>query len=312
MTTLTCMRGYSGSGKTTLARSYADSGSKAVIVGRDFIRDMLFDQFYGMCKPDNEREEMVTTAQQAQVRALLKSGVNVIVDDTNLAARYLKVFAKIASETGADFNIQDMRTPLVECIRRDDMRRNVGRRYVGEEVIRRQAKRFPMDKWPKVEDIRVQPIVVEPYEPPDYLLPACIIVDIDGTLAHMTGRSPYDYSRVGTDVVDPVVKRVVNEHFDSLEYTVFIVSGRDDTCREETAKWLAVNDISYDRLLMRPTDAVDSNGQKLPDWIVKLNLFNQHIRGQYAPHFVMDDRNQVVEMWRKLGLKVFQVAEGDF
>jgi hypothetical protein len=27
---------------------------------------------------------------------------------------------------------------------------------------------------------------------------------------------------------------------------------------------------------------------------------------------VVDDRNKVVDMWRTLGLTVFQVAEGDF
>ncbi|MDJ0647343.1 MAG: hypothetical protein QNJ60_01435 [Xenococcaceae cyanobacterium MO_188.B19] len=28
--------------------------------------------------------------------------------------------------------------------------------------------------------------------------------------------------------------------------------------------------------------------------------------------FILDDRQQVVDMWRSLGLTVFQVAEGDF
>ena len=35
-----------------------------------------------------------------------------------------------------------------------------------------------------------------------------IIVDIDGTLAHMTGRSPYDYTQVHTDVVDPIISEI--------------------------------------------------------------------------------------------------------
>ena len=33
---------------------------------------------------------------------------------------------------------------------------------------------------------------------------------------------------------------------------------------------------------------------------------------KYNVHFVLDDRQQVVDMWRSLGLTVFQVAEGDF
>jgi len=33
---------------------------------------------------------------------------------------------------------------------------------------------------------------------------------------------------------------------------------------------------------------------------------------KYHVEFVLDDRNQVVNFWRYLGLTCFQVAEGDF
>ena len=33
---------------------------------------------------------------------------------------------------------------------------------------------------------------------------------------------------------------------------------------------------------------------------------------QYDVEFVLDDRDRVVKMWRDRGLKVLQVAEGDF
>ncbi len=36
------------------------------------------------------------------------------------------------------------------------------------------------------------------------------------------------------------------------------------------------------------------------------------MQGRYTIKFVLDDRNQVVEFWRSLGLTVLQVAEGDF
>lgn len=50
-----------------------------------------------------------------------------------------------------------------------------------------------------------------------------IIVDIDGTLAHMTGRSPYDYSQVHTDEIDEVILDIVLKH--QVGYHIFIVSG---------------------------------------------------------------------------------------
>lgn len=48
------------------------------------------------------------------------------------------------------------------------------------------------------------------------------------------------------------------------------------------------------------------------DSIVKREIFENYIRDYYNIQFVLDDRNQVVEMWRSLGLKCLQVQEGDF
>lgn len=49
------------------------------------------------------------------------------------------------------------------------------------------------------------------------------------------------------------------------------------------------------------------------DDIVKFELFKEHVEPVFNIKFVLDDRNQVVDMWRnELGLKVLQVAEGDF
>ena len=36
------------------------------------------------------------------------------------------------------------------------------------------------------------------------------------------------------------------------------------------------------------------------------------IKDKYQVDYVLDDRNQVVEMWRSLGLTCLQVADGDF
>jgi hypothetical protein len=41
-------------------------------------------------------------------------------------------------------------------------------------------------------------------------------------------------------------------------------------------------------------------------------LFEENMRGKYYIEYVLDDRNQVVDMWRSIGLICLQVAEGDF
>jgi hypothetical protein len=53
-------------------------------------------------------------------------------------------------------------------------------------------------------------------------------------------------------------------------------------------------------------------GNNEKDSIVKRNMFEKYIRGKYFIEYVLDDRNQVVEMWRSMGLTCLQVADGDF
>jgi hypothetical protein len=176
---------------------------------------------------------------------------------------------------------------------------------VGAKVIDRIAKRWPIEKWPVVEPYGP---VVEPYTPAWPDRPTAIIVDIDGTLAHNNGgRSPYDYTRVLEDDVDPDVRALMKYHWDKGD-VVIICSGRDNDCLEETQEWLIENGVKFDFLYMRPT----VKGQKDPDWVIKLAIFNEKIRHNYNVRFVLDDRQQVVQLWRRLGLKCWQVADGNF
>ncbi|ALA48492.1 polynucleotide kinase [Mycobacterium phage Lolly9] len=308
--TLTAMRGYPGSGKSTKAREIADA-TGAVVVNRDALRQMLHGAWFHdtHAKDAKTFEAEVTIAERAAVQAYLKEGVSVVVDATHLEPpSYLRKWSKLAAQYGAQFVRVDVDTDLATCKQRDHARMLAGGRYVGDQVIDRMAKRHPVKNWPNIQ----APPTFDPV-PVEWIdgLPEAIIVDIDGTLAQMAGRSPYDYSQVHTDTVDEQIKWLVNEmHMRNVE--VLIVSGRDCSCREATEEWLRVNGIRYDELHMRPTGAVDNHGNKLPDYLVKSTLFDENIRGKYNVRFVLDDRNQVVDLWRSLGLKCLQVQPGDF
>lgn len=132
--------------------------------------------------------------------------------------------------------------------------------------------------------------------------PTAIMVDIDGTLAHMNGRrSPFNWKAVGQDDLDETIARLTRYY----KYVV-IMSGRDEVCRPETEKWLAKHGIRYNKLVMRPAN------DNRADEIIKWELYELHVAPHYIIDFVLDDRNKVVEMWRDHGLKCLQVAEGDF
>ncbi len=313
------MRGYPASGKSTRAREIADD-TGAVVVCRDDLRKMLHGIYFndGKNHPKTPKvfEDEVTVAERALVQAFLKEGVSVVVDATHLEPQFLRKQAKLSAQYGAKFERVDMEASVLKCQANDLLRRNRGERFVGEDVINRMAKRHPQKNWP---NIQAPPTFVP--EPVEWIdgLPDCILVDIDGTVAHHEGiRSPYDYSDVTRDDIDPYVPWLVNRIYE-LRYTtgshrtkVIFVSGRDDVCRDDTVVWLHAAGIAFDELHMRPTGAKDGNGNKLPDYLVKYDLFNENIRGKYNVRFVLDDRNQVVNLWRALGLKCLQVQPGDF
>lgn len=301
---LTAMRGYPASGKSTRAREIARL-TGAVIVCRDDLRMMLHGTYFS---GKSELEDEVTVAERAQVHAFLKAGISVIVDATHLHTPFLRKWSKMSAQYGAKFLVVDVLASPDECVDRDRQRAFAGGRCVGEAVIRHQAKRFPCRNWPNI----TAPPTFNP-EPVEWIegLPEAVIVDIDGTLAHMAGRSPYDYTQVHTDTVDEQIRWLVTMLYGTLD-KVLIVSGRDDECRDATADWLFANGVVFDELHMRPTDAKDNHGNKLPDYLVKSDLFDKHIRGKYNVRLVLDDRNQVVDLWRSIGLKTLQVQEGDF
>jgi hypothetical protein len=153
---------------------------------------------------------------------------------------------------------------------------------------------------------------LEPYVPPEHGLNA-ILVDLDGTLCERLpeaqgGRSPYDETRVGEDTCCQAVLDTVLLYAWTGARVIFM-SGRSEACRDETVRWLndhLPEDLTYEALFMRPA------GDTRRDWKVKYGLFNANVRERYRVRLVLDDRDQVVRMWRALGLPCFQVAEGNF
>ena len=298
MTRLLITRGLPASGKTTFARKLQPD---VVRVNRDDLRRML----HGRRLFTQRAEAQVTQAQRAAVEALLRARGSVIVDDTNLRAKTVREWAELAARFDASFEVHDFTdVPLDECVRRDADRPEEER--VGEDAIRRMHDRYLAGKnlplpVPFVE--RGGPGLV--YRP-DPELPEAVLVDIDGTVALMAGRSPYDWGRVGEDEPNPAVITAVRA-MHAAGHAIVFCSGRDEVCRPETEAWLDLFvGVPYEALFMRPA------GDSRKDSVVKREIFDREVRDRWRIAGVFDDRQQVVRMWRALGLTVFQVAEGDF
>lgn len=134
-----------------------------------------------------------------------------------------------------------------------------------------------------------------------------IIVDIDGTIALKGNRNPFNWFKVYSDSVNEPVLNLV-KIYQSQGYQVIFLSGRDGICRDLTEKWLNEKcNLKNYLLYMRPID------DRRKDSIVKRELFDEYINNIYDIEIVLDDRDQVVEMWRNdLKLTCFQVAYGNF
>lgn len=141
-------------------------------------------------------------------------------------------------------------------------------------------------------------------------LPQAIIIDVDGTVALMGDRDPYDWARVHEDTPNGPVIQVVRTVVAS-GCTPIVVSGRLARCEDATRRWLAEHvfhgGLSDDfELHMRPV------GDGRPDAELKAEIYATIIAPRYSVLGVFDDRDSVVAMWRSLGLTVFQVNYGTF
>lgn len=272
------LRGLPASGKSTYAKDQVTKQKNTVRVNKDDLRDMLHA---GQWSQTNEK--MVIKARDAIIATALTDKQTVIVDDTNFAPSHEETLRRLAEKYGAGFMVLDFHEDLDTCIYRDAKRE----RPVGAKVIQRMWDQY-----------------VKPAPPEKCDGPNAILVDMDGTLAHITGRTPFEDSDVSQDVLCGPVADVLNKFSD---HTVIVMSGRDDgRSRESTSKWLAANCIEFDHLFMRPA------GDVRADNIIKRELYEEHIRDRFNINFVLDDRNSVVSMWRELGLTCFQVAPGFF
>lgn len=297
------MRGLPGSGKSTIARELVQrllaTGQTAINLDRDMFRTA--NGF--TVAATGAFEEVITKQQEVIITNALLAGWTVIESSTNLNNRFLKEMLKLAVSCGAEVEIQDVNTDIEICIERDENRRLAGGHFVGEDVIRSFVNRMPKGKFPPKPKLP-EAVKGEIYVP-NVNNPRAIIVDIDGTVAEINGRSPYDYTLVGTDKPKQWVIDLVEGAFENGEEIIFM-SGRDSACFDATFKWLTKHLTVDFKLFMR------AEGDTRMDAIVKLELFNEHVRNNYNVLYCVDDRRQVIDMYRSIGLNVLDVAGHNF
>lgn len=295
--------GISGSGKSTWAHQlWQTQPFMYTIINRDKIRELIFGYTEGGIAEyyNNEKlgkyEKEVTKLQNVLINEALASGKTPIVDATHLNVKYLQEFKfwNVPVEF-VWFNV-DPKTAAKRTMGRE---RSVDHRIIFNQYEQIQSLKRKVKDAPELLDMTTVKLRCNPD------LPNCVLVDIDGTLAHMNLRLPYDWHRVGEDTVDVATASLVRDLKSAGNTKIIICTGRDAVCLPETEQWLADNKIPYDGIFIRPEK------DQRPDWVVKEEMWRK-ITQVYNIEYLIDDRLQVVRRARALGLKVMNVEYNNF
>lgn len=315
--------GIPACGKSTWSKEEVRKDPEGTMrISRDDFRNMLSNYHFTA-----SNENLVTTLREQTLIAGLKSGRNVIMDETNIRRENFEDVCDIVRSLNIDCMVMEkpFYIELDEAIARDNNR--TGSAHVSEEVVRRFWKKSGGTQHKhykaRVEMItrRTEADVVALKPKYNSKLPDAVVCDLDGTLSlfnainkdgsinfehtNTHARSPYDASKCDEDTLNEQVAIVLESLHTSGQKIIFC-SGREDMYRPQTEKFLQKHFNMDYKLYMR------KSGDMRKDTIIKEEIYNKYIAPHYNVFLVLDDRKSVVDFWRSKGLTCFQVAPGDF
>lgn len=148
------------------------------------------------------------------------------------------------------------------------------------------------------------------------------VFDIDGTLADNSHRLHYiqgekkDWNAFYDACAEDKPIEAVTELVSFLDWGIYedvddaaivVCTGRPERIRRVTEKWLVEKGcVIPESVYMR------KDGDFRPDYVVKEEMIAQMRADGYEPILAVEDRKQVVDMWRRNGIMCLQCAEGDY
>lgn len=141
------------------------------------------------------------------------------------------------------------------------------------------------------------------------------IIDIDGTIANIDHRlhliqhnnpEDRDWDAFHADCINdaPITEMIDLVNCLSVNYIIVLITSRMERNRTDTTKWLDTHGLFFDRLHMRKENDYRMDAMIKPEMLSKEDL--QRVA------FAIDDRQQVVDMWRALGIRTLQCDVGNF
>jgi predicted kinase len=297
MSQLTMLVGPPGSGKSTMAKNLihndGDHGAATVYINQD---------------SQGKLQHM------EKFREAIRNGQHIIVDRMNFNKAQRNGYLEQAKKAGYETEIRVLHESYNTCYERACER--VGHETIKDEINARQAINFFFKSYERVEDWEADR-VIRIY--PEHRKLSAIICDLDGTLCNIEHRRHHVRKTDGSkknwmafmdgikdDTLHNWCESILRMFRQNSGMQIVLCSGRSENERPATVEWLDKHKIGYDNLFMR------LGGDSRQDSIVKEILLDFEILTRYTPYFMIDDRQQVVDMWRKRGFVCLQCDKGDF
>lgn len=320
MKTLRILVGPPGSGKSTFAQDMIENdGDIGAMVTR-------------ISQDDQGRKGHMDAFERA-----IKNGDNIIVDRMNFSKEQRNRYLIPAKKAGYRTEIIVFHVPYATCLERCMKRekhptingsvawKGVGTGTRSQETNDMILKQVEIEKkkqaqsalhtfftkYERVGDLEADSVKRLGWENKNGW---AIICDLDGTLCNIDHRLHHvkGDKKNWKDFFAEMDKDKVNDwcaetlHSMGDFYQIVLCSGRPEDYKDKTVKWLEENGVEWNSLLMRQRNDFRQ------DDIVKEIILEFEIKPRWDILMAIDDRQQVVEMWRKHGITCLQCAKGDF
>ncbi len=280
---LVVLVGPPGSGKSTVANSFVLNG------------------FTRISQDDQGKEQHFNLFKEA-----IAAKKNIVVDRMNFNKVQRDRYLNFAD--GYETEIHVFHESYKTCLSRCDLRTDHPTIKSKEDAVK--AITFFFNNYDRVQDHEAAKVIR--HWPKGYK-PKAIICDLDGTLCNVDHRLhwvrgegkknwPMFMADIPKDSVNEWCAEILSTAIDPIVYC----SGRGEEVRQATEDWLEEHSIMPGQLFMR------NKGNNRPDHVIKEIILDFEILTRYSINFIIDDRQQVVDMWRRRGFVCLQCAKGDF
>lgn len=293
---ITILVGPPASGKTSLAKAIVDTN-----------RISFTDKSIVFVDQDLHGKE----GHLNRFHTAIKHLDDIVVSRMNFNKEQRERYLKPAREAGYTTKIVVLHETRETCMKRC-LNRNDHPTIITKEDASKAINFFFKSYERPTQD---EADVVE-YKYPDNKLEAnVVIVDLDSTLCNIDHRLHFMkgekkdwkgfFDGIKDDTLNKWCKDIIRGVRDNN--VIVLCSGRPDNYREATVNWLRENRVPYDHLFMR-----ERNDYRRDD-VIKENILDLEVLSRYnSVNFAIDDRKQVVDLWRKRGIVTLQCAEGNF